>query len=161
MSDSAGNSSEVPQMSQMNYVAEPLGLRIFRLTIYVVIFLLATVGNALVIFVVYKTRELHTGKYLSASLKLSFTGKKTFEASCLRNVRFFINVSFKFFCFDGKEFELIILNNTHSKLRQNIYSFIIPIRCKTSVFFLNGNDKFSCNYCRPGNCDPPRHALEN
>lgn len=62
MSDSAGNSSEVPQMSQMNYVAEPLGLRIFRLTIYVVIFLLATVGNALVIFVVYKTRELHTGK---------------------------------------------------------------------------------------------------
>ena len=78
MSDSAGNSSEVPQMSQMNYVAEPLGLRIFRLTIYVVIFLLATVGNALVIFVVYKTRELHTGKYLSPSLKLSFTGKKTF-----------------------------------------------------------------------------------
>lgn len=78
MSDSAGNFSEVPRIPQMNYVAEPLGLRIFRLTIYVVIFLLATVGNALVIFVVYKTRELHTGKYLSPILKLTFTGEKTF-----------------------------------------------------------------------------------
>lgn len=75
MSESAGNSSEVPQMSQMNYVAEPLGLRIFRLTIYVVIFLLATVGNALVIFVVYKTRELHTVTgFLIANLAVADLG---------------------------------------------------------------------------------------
>lgn len=51
-----------PTETPMDYVKEPLGLRIVRLTVYVIIFLLATFGNALVIFVVYKTRELHTGK---------------------------------------------------------------------------------------------------
>lgn len=44
-------------------VLEPLGMRVIRLTIYIIIFLIATIGNSLVIFVVYKTRELHTGKY--------------------------------------------------------------------------------------------------
>lgn len=61
--NNATNGTGVPQ-TEMNFVVEPLGLRIFRLTVYVIIFLLATFGNALVIFVVYKTRELHTGKRL-------------------------------------------------------------------------------------------------
>lgn len=65
MNHSEANLSEGTQAPQMDYIAEPLGLRIFRLTVYVIIFLLATVGNALVIFVVYKTRELHTGKKCS------------------------------------------------------------------------------------------------
>lgn len=64
--NNATNGTEAPQ-AQMDYVVEPLGLRIFRLTVYVIIFLLATFGNALVIFVVYKTRELHTGKLISYS----------------------------------------------------------------------------------------------
>ncbi|KAK3718947.1 hypothetical protein QZH41_005929 [Actinostola sp. cb2023] len=41
-------------------VFEPLFMRIIRLAIYLIIFLIATFGNSLVIFVVYKTRELHT-----------------------------------------------------------------------------------------------------
>jgi len=54
---------------------EPLALRIFRLTLYVIIFLLATFGNALVIFVVYKTRELHTVTgFLIANLAVADLG---------------------------------------------------------------------------------------
>ena len=67
MNSSATNQSYGPEVpTDMVFMAEPLGLRIFRLTVYVIIFLLATFGNALVIFVVYKTRELHTGKMFSA-----------------------------------------------------------------------------------------------
>ena len=62
MNDSLENLSGETPTSQMDNFSEPLGLRIFRLTLYAFIFLLATVGNALVIFVVYKSRELHTGK---------------------------------------------------------------------------------------------------
>lgn len=59
----APNQSDVTEgPTEMVFIVEPLALRIFRLTLYVIIFLLATFGNALVIFVVYKTRELHTGK---------------------------------------------------------------------------------------------------
>lgn len=73
MNDSLGNLSE--GTPQMDFVAEPLGLRIFRLTVYVVIFLLATAGNALVIFVVYKTRELHTVTgFLIANLAVADLG---------------------------------------------------------------------------------------
>lgn len=62
-SSQAPNQSDVTEgPTDMVYIVEPLALRIFRLTLYVIIFLLATFGNALVIFVVYKTRELHTGK---------------------------------------------------------------------------------------------------
>lgn len=66
---SGSNGTAAPQTG-MDFIMEPLGLRIFRLTVYVIIFLLATFGNALVIFVVYKTRELHTGKHLSFFLHL-------------------------------------------------------------------------------------------
>lgn len=63
MNGSAANQSVGPEAPiGMVFMTEPLGLRVFRLTVYVIIFLLATFGNALVIFVVYKTRELHTGK---------------------------------------------------------------------------------------------------
>ena len=59
----APNQFEVTEgPTELVFIVEPLALRIFRLTLYVIIFLLATFGNALVIFVVYKTRELHTGK---------------------------------------------------------------------------------------------------
>lgn len=42
-------------------MTEPFGLRVFRLALYTMIFLIATIGNSLVIFVVYKTQELRTG----------------------------------------------------------------------------------------------------
>lgn len=45
-------------------ISEPLFMRVIRLTIYLIIFLIAVFGNTLVIFVVYKTRELHTGKQI-------------------------------------------------------------------------------------------------
>ena len=41
---------------------EPFFLRVFRLALYTMIFLIATIGNSLVIFVVYKTAELRTGQ---------------------------------------------------------------------------------------------------
>lgn len=87
MNNSGGNLSDGTEASQtgMDYIAEPLGLRIFRLTIYVIIFLLATFGNALVIFVVYKTRELHTGKHLCSSL-FTFKKLKAFKRIRRRNV---------------------------------------------------------------------------
>ncbi|RMX54413.1 hypothetical protein pdam_00013897 [Pocillopora damicornis] len=72
--NNATNGTEAPQ-AQMDYVVEPLGLRIFRLTVYVIIFLLATFGNALVIFVVYKTRALHTVTgFLIANLAVADLG---------------------------------------------------------------------------------------
>lgn len=78
MNSSAANQSDGPEApTGMVFMAEPLGLRIFRLTVYVIIFLLATFGNALVIFVVYKTRELHTGKtFNSLHLLTVFSSKK-------------------------------------------------------------------------------------
>ncbi|XP_068711779.1 neuropeptide Y receptor type 2-like isoform X2 [Montipora foliosa] len=75
MNNSLGNLSGETPTSQMDNFSEPLGLRIFRLTLYVVIFLLATVGNALVIFVVYKSRELHTvSGFLIANLAVADLG---------------------------------------------------------------------------------------
>ncbi|XP_001631778.2 neuropeptide Y receptor type 2 isoform X2 [Nematostella vectensis] len=56
-------------------ITEPLGMRIVRLAIYIIIFLIATIGNSLVIFVVYKTRELHTVTgYLIANLAIADLG---------------------------------------------------------------------------------------
>ncbi|XP_031557227.1 neuropeptide FF receptor 2-like isoform X2 [Actinia tenebrosa] len=56
-------------------VLEPLGMRVIRLAIYIIIFLIATIGNSLVIFVVYKTRELHTVTgYLIANLAIADLG---------------------------------------------------------------------------------------
>ena len=43
-------------------VAEPLGSKIFRLIVYTIIFLLTVTGNVSVLAVVYKIRELHSGK---------------------------------------------------------------------------------------------------
>ena len=74
----------LPPQSQMDFIAEPLGLRIVRLTVYVIIFLLATFGNALVIFVVYKTRELHTGKHFSY-FTFTFLKRKAFKKITRRN----------------------------------------------------------------------------
>lgn len=78
MNSSAANQSDgAGAPTDIVYMTEPLGLRIFRLTVYVIIFLLATFGNALVIFVVYKTRELHTGKaFNSFHLLTVFSSKK-------------------------------------------------------------------------------------
>ena len=43
-------------------VAEPLGSNIFRLIVYTTIFLFTVTGNVSVLAVVYKIRELHTGR---------------------------------------------------------------------------------------------------
>ena len=43
-------------------VAEPLGSKIFRLIVHTIIFLLTVIGNVSVLVVVYKIRELHSGK---------------------------------------------------------------------------------------------------
>ena len=45
------------------FVAEPFGARVVRLCLCVVIFLVAAIGNILVILVVYKTPSLRSGKY--------------------------------------------------------------------------------------------------
>ena len=44
------------------YVREPLASNVFRLIVYSIIFLLTITGNTAVLAVVYKIRELHTGK---------------------------------------------------------------------------------------------------
>lgn len=41
---------------------EPLASYIFRLIVYVIIFLVTITGNVSVLAVVYKIRELHSGK---------------------------------------------------------------------------------------------------
>lgn len=41
---------------------EPLASNIFRLIVYVIIFLVTISGNVSVLAVVYKTRELHSGR---------------------------------------------------------------------------------------------------
>ena len=66
-----------PGPEMIDQVTEPLGLRIVRLALYVIIFVIATFGNSLVIFVVYKTRELHTGE--SSQL---FIGKRPVFDPC-------------------------------------------------------------------------------
>lgn len=43
-------------------LTEPLGSKIFRLIVYTIIFLLTVIGNVSVLAVVYKIRELHSGK---------------------------------------------------------------------------------------------------
>ena len=43
-------------------LTEPLGSNIFRLIVYTIIFLLTVIGNVSVLAVVYKIRELHSGK---------------------------------------------------------------------------------------------------
>jgi len=42
---------------------EPLASNIFRLIVYVIIFLVTITGNVSVLAVVYKIRELHSGKW--------------------------------------------------------------------------------------------------
>lgn len=44
------------------FIKEPLASNIFRLIVYTIIFLLTIAGNASVLAVVYKIRELHTGR---------------------------------------------------------------------------------------------------
>ena len=53
------NSSIAPAIE---YLEEPLASNVFRLIVYTVIFLVTIFGNLSVLAVVYKTRELHTGK---------------------------------------------------------------------------------------------------
>lgn len=43
-------------------VREPLASNIFRLIVYVIIFLVTIIGNVSVLAVVYKIRELHSGR---------------------------------------------------------------------------------------------------
>lgn len=42
---------------------EPLASNIFRLIVYVIIFMVTIAGNVSVLAVVYKTRELHSGRW--------------------------------------------------------------------------------------------------
>lgn len=53
------NSSIAPAIE---YLEEPLASNVFRLIVYTIIFLVTVTGNLSVLAVVYKTRELHTGK---------------------------------------------------------------------------------------------------
>jgi hypothetical protein len=43
-------------------VAEPQALRVIRILLYVVIFFIGTIGNVLVLLVVYKTPSLRSGR---------------------------------------------------------------------------------------------------
>ena len=52
------NFTEAEEMSQ----PEPVGSQFFRLTLSAIILILAVGGNALVIFVVVRTKELRNGK---------------------------------------------------------------------------------------------------
>ena len=57
------NQSTVPVTSSGDeFIKEPLASNIFRLIVYTVIFLLTITGNTSVLTVVYKIRELHTGR---------------------------------------------------------------------------------------------------
>ncbi|XP_020911250.1 cholecystokinin receptor type A isoform X2 [Exaiptasia diaphana] len=61
------------------YVQEPLGSYIFRLLLYAIIFLLSLFGNVLVIWIVYRTRELHTVTgYLICNLSVADFGVSLF-----------------------------------------------------------------------------------
>lgn len=48
--------------SAVQATLEPLASNIFRLIVYVIIFLVTITGNVSVLAVVYKIRELHSGK---------------------------------------------------------------------------------------------------
>ena len=56
------NRTTTASVAGMDYIKEPLVSKYLRLIVYSVIFLLTITGNALVLAVVYKIRELHTGK---------------------------------------------------------------------------------------------------
>lgn len=49
--------------SNVQATSEPLASNIFRLIVYVIIFLVTITGNVSVLAVVYKIRELHSGKW--------------------------------------------------------------------------------------------------
>jgi len=58
--------------SGVQFIKEPLASNIFRLIVYTIIFLLTIAGNASVLAVVYKIRELHTVTgYLIANLAVA------------------------------------------------------------------------------------------
>lgn len=69
------NSSVAPMTGEKNalWYPEPLGSHIFRLFLYAVIFLLTVVGNTLVIFIVLRTRELHSGELTNQSIQSIFS----------------------------------------------------------------------------------------
>lgn len=48
--------------SAVQTALEPLASNIFRLIVYVIIFLVTITGNVSVLAVVYKIRELHSGR---------------------------------------------------------------------------------------------------
>lgn len=58
------NRTTTSSAAAMDYIKEPLASKYLRLIAYSVIFLLTITGNALVLAVVYKIRELHTGKHV-------------------------------------------------------------------------------------------------
>ena len=60
LNDSLG---EQPFFGYVDMYQEPLALQVIHLALYGIIFLLAFLGNVLVIAVVFKTRELRTGKH--------------------------------------------------------------------------------------------------
>ena len=58
------NRTTTSSAAAMDYIKEPLASKYLRLIAYSVIFLLTITGNALVLAVVYKIRELHTGEHV-------------------------------------------------------------------------------------------------
>lgn len=57
------HSTTVPVIASGDeFIKEPLASNIFRLIVYTVIFLVTITGNTSVLAVVYKIRELHTGR---------------------------------------------------------------------------------------------------
>ena len=65
LNDSLG---EQPFFGYVDMYQEPLALQVIHLALYGIIFLLAFLGNVLVIAVVFKTRELRTGKHRKTSV---------------------------------------------------------------------------------------------
>jgi len=57
------NLSTNANASAVQATLEPLASNIFRLIVYVIIFLVTITGNVSVLAVVYKIRELHSGKW--------------------------------------------------------------------------------------------------
>lgn len=78
------NRTTTASVAGMDYIKEPLASKYLRLIVYSVIFLLTITGNALVLAVVYKIRELHTGKQVILSV----------TSLCLVNFLFHVRLSF-------------------------------------------------------------------
>lgn len=78
-------------------IKEPLFMRVIRLATYIIIFLIAVFGNSLVIFVVYKTKELHTGKWIADIIERCAATSRFLSQNCY----FFLYIFFLFRVFNN------------------------------------------------------------